>query len=273
MGYNRNMAQHSPIILKLGGSILSEKKSGKPILRTAHIRRLARELALFRRQSPRTPIVLLHGAGSFGHPIAHTYNFHHQDLTPARLCGMGQGIHAVRLLADGMNSILLRAGLPIVPFQTSAMVGLRKERLVFFYPKALGDVLAHGGIPVFGGDVILDEHEKTAIASADDLAVHVAQKIPHARILFASDVDGVYRTFPPEGGERPATRLTRKELSAIISSGTEKHTRIDVTGAMNGKLRALLPMRRHVVVIFNGQKVHDLRCALRGTTIGTTVVL
>lgn len=265
------MLQNAPIILKLGGSILSEKKSGKPVLRTAHIRRLARELSSYHRHFPHTPIVLLHGAGSFGHPIAHKYNFHHQDLTPERTRGMGQGIHTVRLLADGMNTLLLRAGLPIVPYQTSAMVGLQKERLVFFHPEPLGAVLAHGGIPVFGGDVILDEHRKTAIASADDLAVHVAQKMQHARILFATDVDGVYRRFPPQKGEHPAARLTRKALHAIIGSGTEKHSRVDVTGSMIGKLRALLPLRQCEVVIFNGQNPLALRAALRGKHIGTTM--
>lgn len=259
------------MILKFGGSILSEKKSGKPIVRTAHIRCLARILASYHRQSPHTPIVLLHGAGSFGHPIAHKYQFHHQDLTPERVRGMGLGIHAVRLLADSLNALLLSAGLPIVPFQTSAMVGLQRGRLVFFHPKALSDVLEYGGIPVFGGDVILDEHQKTAIASADQLAERVAQKLPRARILFASDVDGVYRRFPPKRGELPAARLTRKELRRMISTGSEQHTRVDVTGSMIGKLRSLLPLRQHRVVIFNGQKPSALRRALCGKPVGTTM--
>lgn len=265
------MAQKVAIILKLGGSILSEKKSGKPIVRAAHIRRLARVLMAFHRQYPNTPFVLLHGAGSFGHPIAHKYNFHDQDLTPLRTRGMGQGIHAVRLLADGMNTLLLQAGLPIVPFQTSAMITLQKGCLILLHPKAISDVLKHGGIPVFGGDVILDEHEKTAIASADQLAVLMAQALPRARVLFATDVDGVYRRFPPQRGEPHMTALTRLELRSIINAGTEVHTHFDVTGSMIGKLRSLLQLRHHQVVIFNGQKPKAFDRALRGKEVGTMI--
>lgn len=261
------------IILKLGGSILSEKHAGKPLLRLAHIRRLARVLALYRHTNPNVPILLLHGAGSFGHPIAHKYSFHRQPLDRERVRGMGQGIHAVRLLADGMNTIFLKAGLPIVPFQTSAMVMARRGSLVAMNLSALRHVIAHGGIPVFGGDVVLDEKGNTAIASADQLAVLLAQTFLRTRLLFATDVDGVYRQFPPKKGELPVQHLTRSELRLIIDTGTEEHSRFDVTGSMIGKLRSLLPLHNKRVVIFNGNDPHMLGRAVRGKKIGTTVQL
>lgn len=267
------MKQLHPVILKLGGSILSEKRAGKPLLRSAHIRRLARVLAAYRRTNPDVPILLLHGAGSFGHPIAHRYRYHHEPLTLERVRGMGQSLHAVRLLADAMNTILLSHRLPILPLQTSAMMSVRDGKLICHQMDLLTTVLHFHAVPVFGGDVVIDEHAHTAIASADTIAVLLARAFPGSRLLFATDVEGVYSQFPPKKGELPVRRLTRSSLRSIIEVGTEEHTRFDVTGSMIGKLRSLLPLRNIEAVIFNGNDPHTLDRALRGKAIGTTVQL
>ncbi|MEM2052142.1 MAG: hypothetical protein QW614_04225, partial [Candidatus Caldarchaeum sp.] len=56
------------VILKIGGSVITDKKVER-LFRKDVMDRISREVA---RCWP-TPMVIIHGAGSFGHPIAERY--------------------------------------------------------------------------------------------------------------------------------------------------------------------------------------------------------
>src|SRR5258708_2350151 len=111
-----------PIILKLGGSVITEKRSGKPVIRTSQVKRLAREVA----RSTHSPLILLYGGGSFGHPLAHKYRLSGLALSKDALIGAGRTTSAMRRLGDALATIFLDVGVPLVPLQTSTLV--REER-------------------------------------------------------------------------------------------------------------------------------------------------
>jgi len=52
------------IIIKIGGSVITKKESNKPKISAGNINRIANLLKNFRQ-----PYVLVHGVGSFGHPL------------------------------------------------------------------------------------------------------------------------------------------------------------------------------------------------------------
>ncbi|MFQ6130038.1 MAG: kinase, partial [Candidatus Hadarchaeaceae archaeon] len=56
-----------PLIVKFGGSVITDKRR-RFAVKQATLRRLARELA-----AAKGPLVLVHGGGSFGHPMASKY--------------------------------------------------------------------------------------------------------------------------------------------------------------------------------------------------------
>ena len=59
------------IILKLGGSIITDKGSGNAgVVRENVLRDIAKTLKEF----SDIPLLLVHGAGSYGHPQARQYN-------------------------------------------------------------------------------------------------------------------------------------------------------------------------------------------------------
>ncbi|MBS7631517.1 amino acid kinase, partial [Candidatus Bathyarchaeota archaeon] len=59
----------SLIILKLGGSVVTEKD--KPVTpNKENIKRLSREIA----EAGEGELILIHGGGSYGHPVADEYN-------------------------------------------------------------------------------------------------------------------------------------------------------------------------------------------------------
>src|SRR3989344_436451 len=96
------------IILKLGGSVISAKESGKPVLRARVVRRLAKEVSkwysnVFPRKHAR--LILLYGGGSFGHPLAHRYHLQNRVLNAKTLAGAGRTIAAMRELGNRLSSI------------------------------------------------------------------------------------------------------------------------------------------------------------------------
>ena len=52
------------IILKLGGSVITRKDSSIPKLDSSNLTRIAREIS----DSSYHKLIVVHGAGSFGHP-------------------------------------------------------------------------------------------------------------------------------------------------------------------------------------------------------------
>lgn len=261
--------QAKPVILKLGGSIITDKRGGNPVVRARTVRRLAREIA----RGLHSPLILLYGAGSFGHPLAHQYRLSGRTLSVDALTGVAKTTSAVRRLGTALADILLEEGILVVPLQTSSFVREQKGRLIITNYSLIEDILSHGGIPLFGGDVIIADSQRTAIASADALASELTRHFHSQKILFATDVDGVYERFPKRIHEQPLRTIHRKELQAMTASKTAKKTALDVTGAMTGKLRALLPLHNCTVTIFNGLRPNVLAGVFRGETHGTSITL
>ena len=56
------------IILKLGGSVITYKKSKTPRVNKKNLKRISEEISYFYNEK-KIPLVIVHGAGSFGHNI------------------------------------------------------------------------------------------------------------------------------------------------------------------------------------------------------------
>lgn len=260
-------------VLKLGGSIITDKKSGRPLLRTRRIREIAHEIARVRSKKRDLRLILLHGAGSFAHPLAHRYRLLDRALSADALEGVGHTILATRELGNHLCGALLNAGIPAVPLQTSSFMRVRRGRLYFTNFSILETILNDGGIPLLGGDVVFSDKARTAIASADGIAVLLAKKLKKTRMYFASDTDGVYASFPPRKGEHSLATLDRAGIKSLLENQSLRAVRTDVTGAMLGKLLALLGARDTVATIFNGNTRGVLADVLLGKKRGTRVVL
>jgi isopentenyl phosphate kinase len=237
-------------------------------LRAGVVNRLARDIA---RSCRKRPLILLHGGGSFGHPLAHRFDLHGKLLSAKNFIGVGLTVASMRNLGSQLAVALLRRSVPVVPLQTGSFVTREHGKLAFSGFAVIESILAGGGIPLLGGDVVIDSGKRSAIASADALAVVIAKRFHARRVLFASDVAGVYERFPPLPGTRPRIRLDRS-MARSIGQVKGKRSGFDVTGGMSGKLRSLLPLRNCEVTIFNGLVPGALARALKGRA-GTRIRL
>lgn len=262
-------------IVKLGGSILTNKGSGEPILRADVLSRICKEIAAFLESNKDVRLIVLHGAGSFGHPLAHKYGLNGNVLDLDRLMGMAETVLAMRKLNNIVTEELQKEGLPAFPVQTSSVFSAGEDGTIALNGKRIiSDILENGGVPVMNGDAVFQASGRVKIASADTLAVILAGLFEVSRIVFASDVDGVYASFPPAEGEKPLRVITRKEIEEMLSKDAAlKEGSMDVTGEMAGKLRALLALSGVVVEIVNGLEPDALMQSLSGVSSGTRVEL
>jgi isopentenyl phosphate kinase len=111
-------------------------------------------------------------------------------------------------------------------------------------------LLDRGYIPQLYGDVVLDETADFSICSGDQIIAKLAGKIKPNRVIFLTDVDGVYADDP------------RKSKKSGLAS--------DVTGSMAGKLREIKDIKCEVTIC-NGLKPGVFLKCLQGENVGTRV--
>lgn len=261
----KKYAKNQTIILKLGGSVITKKTGSKPQIKKAAVRQIAKELKLFTQRFPKAKIILLHGAGSFGHPLVYKHKLLEKPLAGPQFLGFSETVCSMRYMANFLTEIFVSNKLPVLPVQTSA-TNLSSIRQLKQYLDA-------GFIPLLGGDMGLLKKNRAIVVSADKLAVLFAKAFCNSKIIFATDVDGIFEKFPPEKNKLPFSLLYREKLKNILERMNQQKNRYDVTGAMAGKLKTLLEIKKKEVIIFNGAKPGNLTKALMQKPIGTRIIL
>ena len=94
-------------------------------------------------------------------------------------------------------------------------------------------------IPLLGGDVLIDTAMGFSIGSADQLAVILAHDFEAKRLIFATDVGGIYASDPktnPDASIIGEINLSNLD-SALKQMGVSSIE--DASGAMKGKLSSV----------------------------------
>lgn len=233
------------LLIKVGGSVLTEK-SRQGAADSRAIEAIAGDIAAF----ADTPLCLVHGAGSFGHPEAHRFG-----LALGADRGNREGIalthHAVSRLNQMMVTALRDAGADAIGIHPLAGSWARAGRLVSLETRPLQHLMDLGIIPVLHGDVVMDEAQGACIISGDQIVRYLGEHLHFTRIGLATDVPGVLSCEGRVVGE------IRGEPGEEIRAGTSGHT--DVTGGMKGKITELLELASHGIPseIFHASRLPD----------------
>lgn len=241
--------------MKLGGSVITDKARYRTP-RLDALGRLAHEL----RMAP-SPLVVVHGAGSYGHIVAKTHGLAAGGGTPEDVAQ----VHAdVRELGGLVLVALQQARIPAVWISPFDCAGLRDGELAGMDATPTRAALDAGLAPVLGGDVVIDARRKWGILSGDVIMAHLAKELKPDRAVFATDVDGIFDRWP--GG----TLLDRVPRDATIG-GEGMHA--DVTGAMAGKLARAREVAKHAPThVVNGNAPGRLADLLSGKAAVGTIV-
>ncbi len=255
------------IILKIGGSVITEKRKGvfeKPLL--GDIRRVSKEVGEWKKRSAKGNLIIVHGAGSFGHPYVEKYRLlNTKDL---------EGVVRTHLSCKKLNTILCEALInsnlkpyPIHPF-SSFTIG--KENELEFDLNRIIYSLEEGMIPITHGDMVYNPDKKFfEVVSGDKIVSELLESLRSTgryriRVGFATDMDGVIID-----GEVERTIDTEK-FSKLMNSKSRDDSKSDVTGGMIGKLSEIFHKSKYAEVrIFNGRRDGETMKFLNGEAVGT----
>jgi isopentenyl phosphate kinase len=218
------------IVVKLGGSVITDKDDDKT-LKPEVLAGLAGALSDIDEE-----MAIVHGAGSFGHPLAKRSGVGSSPHVPERSADVARISADVRELNLHVIEALLDAGLRPLSVPPSAVCVARNGEISSFSGQVVAEWRAAGLTPVTFGDVVPDETMGVSIVSGDQLMMALAREMDARLAIFVSDVDGVFDRPPSEEGAilisdvDPGTRLT---LGRVVE---------DVTGALDGKLAWMFRM-------------------------------
>jgi len=266
------------VVIKWGGGLITDKSSlCTPDLEI--LERLAQTISAC--QSHDIDVILVHGAGSFGHLRAKHWRLHEGTLPnvvfePDNICSSQlEAVIQVRkemleLNAHVCNALLRKNLTPIIhpPHSWAKNTG----------PNFLGDLerffeQSDAQIHVTFGDVVdVEGNQQFGILSGDDLVVRLAIELPQVkRLVFAiKGVDGLLRVPPELANEND---LIENWSPEIEFEGTHQSD-IDVTGGIGLKAARGSFVASHgiEVIMVNGGLSERVLGAMLGNPVRGTIV-
>ncbi|MBD3389370.1 hypothetical protein GF415_00230 [Candidatus Micrarchaeota archaeon] len=247
-------------VLKLGGSVLT-KKRGYLEPDNSGILSLAKMLSRTWKDGIKD-IILVHGAGSFGHPLVVKYSLNDGVKTEAQKLGAAKTHSACVRLSTLLVDALCKEGVPAVSVPPAFLGKMKNRKLAAFNSKPVDDLLGLGYLPVLHGDMLPDSELGCAVCSGDQLVSWLGKNAE--RIILGTNVDGVC----VDGKHIPEiSQGNFEEVSAHFS----KMEYADVTGGMKGKIKELigLGVPSYIVNALHPERVESL---LRGRSAPSTLV-
>ncbi|AFK23088.1 isopentenyl phosphate kinase [Pyrococcus sp. ST04] len=252
------------IIVKIGGSVLSDKKK-KFHFRGDVVKRIAFEISRF---FPEERFIVVHGGGSFGHPLAKKFGIREGLRDYSSRHGFVVTHLAMLDLASRVSKCFLENSLPAFPISSSSIFVTEEGRIIEGYLGTVEDALEKEFIPLLFGDVSFDKKKGIEIVSGDEIILYLSKEFKPEKVIFLMDVDGIYDKFP--GGE-----LIREiKGNDIRTLAVEGSAGVDVTGGIKKKLEVAMELVKHVEEVWfvNGLVKDRLSMAIVGNGIGTVVL-
>lgn len=253
------------IVVKLGGSCFSDKNKPRSFLPDV-VDGICRQLHALDRD-----VVLVHGGGSFGHPLAKQFALHEgkRDDIPDQHVGFCLTHKAMMDLNGMIVDRCLNNSIPAFPVQPSILFSWKDRAIDRCETWPVDMLLGNGFVPVMHGDVIIDGARGYGIISGDEIVVEITNRLarPVEKIIYLLDVDGLHdkdpKAHPGDACLMPHVILSRDgrwrqgtggrtQQECEIPAGSAG---IDVTGGIARKLGDLKRLKRNPpdIYLVNGR--------------------
>ncbi|MFO7925157.1 isopentenyl phosphate kinase [Natronomonas sp.] len=239
-------------VLKLGGSVITEKDRPETVDRAA-LERAAAAVATIPDR-----VILVHGGGSFGHHHAATHGVSTTEGT--RDDDAVRAIHgAMKRLNGIVVDALADAGVSAVPVHPFSAAHRRSNGSLQLETHPEAAMIGEGFVPVLHGDTVTHEGIGATIISGDELVVRLSAGLDADRVGVCSSVPGVY--------DADGNVLDRIESFEDVAGAVGESDATDVTGGMAGKVRELLSLDAPAYVF----DIHGLESFAAGGDPGTKI--
>jgi isopentenyl phosphate kinase len=244
--------REGPLVLKLGGSVVTEKGDPETVDRAA-LGDAAGALADYPGD-----MVLVHGGGSFGHPAAERHGVTTETGTAS--AAAARDVHgAMKRLNAAVVDALDAAGVAALPVHPLSAAHRDPSGALSLATGPVAAMLGGGFTPVLHGDGVVRRGRGITVLSGDELVVALAGALGASRVGVCSTVPGV---LDADGEVLPSIESFADAADAL---GDSEET--DVTGGMAGKVQALLDLDPPAAVFGPGA----LSAFLAGERVGTRV--
>jgi isopentenyl phosphate kinase len=246
-------------LIKLGGSVITFKD--EPL--TANVKtidRISHTLAQIK-----MPMIIVHGGGSYGHYWSVKYDMH---TKPASYDAHGVSVVHESMVA--LNEIIvnsmIREGLN--PYGIPPSVFTAGSKPIAARIKQVHAIAKSGVVPVTFGDVVHTDSNKYSILSGDAIMTILAKELRPSRVIFATNVDGIYKDMQTRELVREIKVSGKKSIEFSKAPGA------DVTGGMQRKVTEAFKIAScgMDVLMVNGLEPERIAQAIEGRLeVGTVV--
>ena len=253
-------------LIKLGGSVITDKGK-KYAFKKDVMDRLSSEITKAGKE-----IILIHGAGSFGHILAKQHSLNQGYKNNTQL----QGFSDTHAMVQQLNSLVLASlhdhDIAAVSIPPHAILQLDDHKPSKIDYNIFKKYLSKGFTPVTFGDVVLDKTLSFSICSGDLLMQMLAEYFKPEKVLFVLDEDGIYTSNPKT--DKNAEFIEKATILELENLTTSANDHADVTKGMQGKIETIKSISRLGIntVLLNGNINNRLYDTLIGEKTKNTLV-
>jgi isopentenyl phosphate kinase len=260
------------ILLKIGGSVCTEKPKGEFRVRVGTVGRIASEIAEARRQNA-FRLIVVNGVGPFGHVNVKEYDIDDGLRTRRDFEGYVKTVCDCGYVNYMVSEAMRSKGLLALPYPSSSVIMQSRKRIVFFSIDPIKRMWDSNDdiIPVMNGTMVPDAELKGSVVSGDAVIEYLADRLRPKMVIFATDVDGIHTSDPHHDKKARMIGTITKENFEDIRHGISGSSNTDVTGGMLGKVQKLLSGRTTTLIV-NGNRPGRVRDALLGKPVRGTVI-
>jgi len=258
-------------LLKLGGSLITDKS--KPLSLREDVINSSIEQIIESNKN----IVLIHGGGSFGHPIAKKYQLSKGLNTSIK--NQVFGLSKTHEIMNQLNTIIinkfLKKNYPVLSISPSTIFTKRSQQFVLNSIDSIEISLKLGILPILYGDIILEKDGSFSIISGDDIILELCKTLKNfevAKVIFAIEKDGIY--VKDGNNIEFASEINFEELKSIELAELEH--KIDVTGGIGRKfeiIKQIAELNIPVQVINGLKKAYILKSLKNQKIVSTNISL
>jgi len=253
-------------LIKLGGSVITDKAK-KYTFKKQIMDRLSLEIKKSNKE-----IILVHGAGSFGHILAKQHSLNQGLKNKSQI----QGFSDTHVMVQQLNSHVLKSlhekDIAAVSLPPHAILTLDDHKPLKMNYEIFNEYLTNGFTPVTFGDVVLDNALSFSICSGDLLIQLLAEYFKPEKVIFVLDEDGIYTSNPKiDKNAKFIDKATTDELENLTTSANDH---ADVTKGMKGKIETIKNISQLGIstILLNGNINNRLYDTLIGRKSKNTVV-
>ena len=252
------------ILIKFGGSVITDKAEYRKFNKET-VARLADEI-----KRSGEEVIIVHGAGSFGHVVSKQYNLQKGYENDSQIPAMARVMCDTRELSSMVVEELLAKDIPAVSVPIGSCFVADGGKLVVDNEEPLRRLTDLGIMPVMFGDVITDRKTRFCIVSGDQVMELLCRMYNPEKVVFVSDIDGLYDRNPKtDRAARMIGTVTKEKMASIATDSNVD----DVTGGVRNKMEAMLRMTdgSRKCYLVNGNAPNRLYSLLKGETVTCTI--